>query len=86
MMHTMSKRKKSQVPVHRNTPFVYLAVHKTVADRIRSAALASKTRICNLLEDWCNKQLPADEPGTDEPIVVTGQGDYQTVIRPSDLA
>jgi hypothetical protein len=64
MMHTMSKRKKSQVPVHRNTPFVYLAVHKTVADRIRSAASASKTRICNLLEDWCNNCLPMNRAPT----------------------
>lgn len=77
MMHVMANRK---------TTFEYLAVHASVADRIRTAARSGKTQICKLLEGWCDSHLPADKTESDDPIVITGQGEYRNEIRPSDLA
>jgi len=77
MMHHMGNRQ---------TEFEYIAVHASVADRIRRAAKSSSTRICKLIEGWCNRHLPADSPESDDSIVITGQGEYRNEIRPSDLA
>lgn len=90
MVHLIMPRKskrKFQNPGARATPFIYLGVHQRVAQRIRQAAAASQTRICTLLEAWCDKHIPeTDADRNNDPIVITGQGEYQNIIRPSDLA
>lgn len=90
MVHDIMPRKPKRKflnPGARATPFIYIGVHQSVAERIRVAASASKTRICTLLESWCDKHIPeTDADRNDDPIVITGQGEYENIIRPSDLS
>lgn len=79
MVHIMARR----------TKFIYIGLHEALAQRIRDAAKSSNTRISALVQSMLDKHYPqshraADE--ADEPIVITGQGDYSTVIRPTDIA
>lgn len=73
----------------RKTKFIYIGLHEALARRIRDTAKAGNTRISALVQSMLDKHYPethkaADE--ADEPIVITGQGDYSTVIRPTDIA
>lgn len=73
----------------RKTKFIYIGLHEALARRVRDAAKASNTRISAFVQSMLDQHYPeshkaADE--ADEPIVITGQGDYQTIVRPTDIA
>lgn len=78
MLHTMARRAR----------FIYIGLHEAVAQRIRATARSNNLRISALVANMLNHFYPEPHKAADEsndPIVITGQGEYQTIIRPSDL-
>ncbi len=73
----------------RKTKFIYIGLHEALAHRVREVAKSSNTRISSLVQSMLDKHYPESSAAADEanePIVITGQGDYQTIIRPTDIA
>ncbi len=70
----------------RKTKYVALMVHEKTAANVRKASQSVGMRICALIEDWCGKNYKHTQSDIDnEPIVITGQGDYKNEIRPTDM-